>query len=148
MTTDILQIVRLALANRGVGLLPFNLAGILIMLVLLHVRTPAPSAVSFVMLGFWTMLLTFTSVALGGLGKLNGIEDRKGTEYLLSDEMIDVGVQVGLYAVFWIVEASRLLKGLLSARRDSRGAARLPEHPHNEGTLTTQSPEDKALTAA
>lgn len=146
--TDILQIVRLALANRGVGLLPFNLAGILIMLVLMHLGTPSPRAVSLAIFAFWTMLLTFTSVALGGLGKLNGIEDRKGTEYLLSDEMIDVGVQVGLYAVFWIVEATRLVKSLLAARKQSEGTARLPEHPHHEGLATSQSAEDKAAIAA
>lgn len=145
---DILQIVRLALANRGVGLLPFNLAGILIMLVLMHLPTRASSAVSLTILAFWTMLLTFTSVALAGLGKLNGVEDRKGTEYLLSDEMIDVGVQVGLYAVFWLVEATRLVKSLLAARQASKGTARLPEHPHTDGLATSQSAEDKAMASA
>ena len=53
---------------------------------------------------------TPTAAKLGELYKLNGIEDRKGTEYLLSDEMIDVGVQVGLYAVFWIIEATRQVR--------------------------------------
>ena len=126
-------------------MLPFNLAGILIMFVLLHLRTPAALAVSAVMLAFWTMLLTFTAVALGGLGKLKGIEDRIGTEYLLSDEMIDVGVQVGLYAVFFIVESTRLVKSLVSARRESRGAARLDEH--HDGLVQTQSAQDKAAEA-
>lgn len=119
------------------GLLPFNLAGILIVLVLMHLRTSCSTAVSLTILSFWTMLLTFTSVALGGLGKLNGIEDRKGTEYLLSDEMIDVGVQVGLYAVFWIVEVTRLIKSMFAARSESRGTARLPEPVGDkEATLT------------
>lgn len=145
--TDILQIVRLALADRGVGLLPFNLAGILIMLVLMHVRAPDLSAVSLTILVFWTMLLSFTSVALGGLGKLNGVEDRKGTEYLLSDEMIDVGVQIGLYAVFLIVEATRLVKRLVATRQESRGNARLPEHGPHDGIATSQSAEDKPAIA-
>lgn len=147
-STDILQIVRLALANRGVGLLPFNLAGISIVLVLMHVRTPDSVAVSLTILAFWSMLITFTAVALAGMGKLVGIEDRKGTEYLLSDEMIDVGVQVGLYAVFWIIEASRLVKRLLTSHEASRGAARLPEQPHADGLATSQSAEDKPAAMA
>ncbi|CBQ70232.1 conserved hypothetical protein [Sporisorium reilianum SRZ2] len=147
---NILQIVRLALAHRGVGLLPFNIAGILIVLVLMHVRTPAASAVSLTILLFWTMLLAFTSVALAGMGKLNGIEDRKGTEYLLSDEMIDVGVQVGLYAVFWIVEAARLAKSLLATRKGLEGSARLPEHPvqHDALAMSPSAENKEAVNAA
>lgn len=141
--------MRLALANRGAGLLPSNLAGILIVLVLIHVRTPATSAVSLTILLFWTMLLTFTSVALGGLGKLDGVEDRKGTEYLLSDEMIDVGVQVGLYAAFWIVEATRLVKSLLATRKGLEGSARLPKHPAQHDALASSpSAENKEAASA
>ncbi|GAC93929.1 hypothetical protein PHSY_001497 [Pseudozyma hubeiensis SY62] len=141
---NILQIVRLALANRGVGLLPFNLAGILIVLVLMHLRSASPPAVSLTIWSFWTLLVAFTSVALGGMGKLKGVEDRLGTEYLLSDEMIDVGVQVGLYAVFWIVEATRLLRTSITSRKAVQGSARLPEHPqHQDGLASTQSAENK-----
>lgn len=147
-STDILQIVRLALADRGVGLLPFNLAGILIVLVLMHVRTPDGVAVSTVCLAFWSLLITFTSVALAGMGKLEGIEDRKGTEYLLSDEMIDVGVQVGLYAVFWVVEALRVLHRLTTARKQALGTARLHEQPGSEALGTTQSGEGKMIGSA
>ena len=120
-----LQIVRLALADRGVGLLPFNLAGILIVLGLMHARSTLPSAVGLAVLAFWSMLLTFTAVALAGLGKLKGVEERLDTEYLLSDEMIDVGVMIGLYAVFWIIEAARLV---VSRRHQG---ARLNEEPYN-----------------
>ena len=116
----------------------------------MHLRTASSLAVNLTVLSFWTLLLAFTSVALGGLGKLNGIEDRLGTEYLLSDEMIDVGVQVGLYAVFWIVEVTRLLESLLVSRKAVQGSARLPEHPQNQdGLASTQSAENKVpLTAA
>ncbi|GAC72946.1 hypothetical protein PANT_7c00350 [Moesziomyces antarcticus T-34] len=145
---NILQIVRLALADRGVGLLPFNLAGILIVLVLMHVRTADGVAVSTVCLAFWSLLITFTSVALAGMGKLEGIEDRKGTEYLLSDEMIDVGVQVGLYAVFWVVEALRVLHRLTTARKQALGTARLHEQPGSEALGTTQSGEGKMIGSA
>ncbi|SAM74873.1 uncharacterized protein UBRO_01262 [Ustilago bromivora] len=145
---NILQIVRLALADRGAGLLPFNLAGILIVLVLMLLRTPVLRAVNSTILAFWTMLLTFTAVALPGMGKLEGIEDRKGTEYLLSDEKIDVGVQIGLYAVFWLVEASRLVKRSVAARKESRGSAKLPKTPHNDGLAMSRSVEDKAVANA
>lgn len=134
-----MQIVRLALANRGVGLLPFNLAGILIVLVLMHLRTSSPIAVSMTIVAFWSMLITFTAVSLGGFGKLVSVEDRQGTEYLLSDEMIDVGVQVGLYAVFWIVEVLRLIKIVFAAHSESRGNARL--HEHNNDSATMQDKE-------
>ncbi|KAE8219402.1 hypothetical protein CF319_g6895 [Tilletia indica] len=110
---NVLQIVRLALANRGIGLLPFNLAGILIALFLMLAPSSpsrkARSATSLALFLFWSLLIAFTSVALAHLTSLKGIEDRLGTEYLLSDEALDVGVQVGLYAVFWLVEAARLI---------------------------------------
>ena len=81
------------------------------------------------------------------MGKLEGIEDRKGTEYLLSDEKID-GVQIGLYAVFWLVEASRLVKRSVAARKESRGSVKLPETPHNDGLAMSRSVEDKAVANA
>ncbi|CAD6889251.1 unnamed protein product [Tilletia laevis] len=110
---NVLQIVRLALAHRGVGLLPFNLVGIIIALVLmLHPSPPSRSArtaTSLALLSFWSLLIAFTAVALAHFHSLVGIEDRKGTEYLLSDESLDVGVQVGLYGIFFLVEAARLI---------------------------------------
>ena len=82
------------------------------------------------------------------MAKLEGIEDRKGTEYLLSDEKIDVGVQIGLYAVSWLVEASRLVKRSVAARKESRGSSKLPETPHNDGLAMSRSVEDKAVANA
>ncbi|KAL9938063.1 hypothetical protein V8E36_002686 [Tilletia maclaganii] len=106
---NVLQITRLALADRGVGLLPFNLAGILIALFLmLHPSPPtrtARTATSAALFFYWSLLIVFTAVAIATMQALKGTEDRLGTEYLLSDELLDVGVQVGCYAVFWLVEA-------------------------------------------
>lgn len=79
------------------------------MLVLMHLRTNAHRAVSLTILAFWSCLLAFTAVAEVSFSKLKGVEDRLGTEYLLSDEMLDVGVQIGLYAIFWLFEATRLV---------------------------------------
>ncbi|KAK0521287.1 hypothetical protein OC835_005951 [Tilletia horrida] len=114
---NVLQIVRLALADRGIGLLPFNLAGILIALILmLHPSPPtrsARAATSLALIAFWALMIAFTAVAIATMQKLVGIEDRKGTEYLLSDELIDVGVQIGLYAVFFLVEAARCVGYIL-----------------------------------
>lgn len=91
------------------------------MLVLMHLRTAAPRAVSLTMIGFWSCLLAFTAVSEAGFSKLKGVEDRLGTEYLLSDEALDVGVQIGLYAIFWLFEATRLVLSLGSRRTNSVG---------------------------
>ncbi|PWN32715.1 uncharacterized protein FA14DRAFT_77038 [Meira miltonrushii] len=109
---NILEIVRLYLADRGAGLLPFTLASIVIILVLMHVPLPDRMLLptSALILTFWTFALVFTSVQLATLGKLAKIEPRTNTEYLNSDQQIDVGVAVGLYAIEFLVEGHRLLK--------------------------------------
>lgn len=109
---DVLEIVRLYLADRGAGLLPFTLASLVIVLVLMHVPLPGKMLLptSALLLTFWTFSLVFTSVQLSTLAHLANVEPRAKTEYLNSDQQIDVGVIVGLYAVEFLVEGHRLLK--------------------------------------
>lgn len=72
--------MRLYLAHRGAGLLPFTLGGILIVLILMHVRTsvtvrPFTGLICFI---FWTISLALTSLKFAVLVKLEDTEPRIG----------------------------------------------------------------------
>lgn len=114
-----MEIVRLYLADRGAGLLPFTLASLVIILVLMHIPLPDKMLLptSALILTFWTFSLVFTSVQLSTLAHLANVEPRAKTEYLNSDQQIDVGVIVGLYAVEFLVEGHRLLKLIKRSRQ-------------------------------
>lgn len=88
---DILEIVRLALvkpSSRGIGLLPFTLASILLILIVIHLPVHSTSSAirpwmtSVLALCFWIPALIFTSIKLRVLGILMGPEPRTGSEYL------------------------------------------------------------------
>lgn len=106
------------LANRGAGLLPFTLASLVIILVLMHIPLPGKMLIptSGLILTFWTFALVFTSVKLSTLSHLANVEPRTLTEYLNSDQQIDVGVIIGLYGIEFLVESSRLFKLFKRAR--------------------------------
>jgi hypothetical protein len=95
---DILEIVRLYLADRGAGLLPFSLASLVIILILMHIPMPAQVrfATGAVILVYWVLSLVFTSVQIATLTSLSGVEPRTATEYLNSDQIIDVAVIIAL----------------------------------------------------
>lgn len=95
---DILEIVRLYLADRDAGLLPFSLASLLIILILMHIPLPRRlrPATGAVIVVFWLFSLVFTAVQLATLVHLQNIEPRAQTEYLNSDQIIDVSVIVAL----------------------------------------------------
>ena len=85
--SDILEIVRLALVkpnSRGIGLLPFTLASILIILIVSHI--PLASSLRpwtcAVILLFWCASLTFESIKLRVLALMMTPEPRYGSEYL------------------------------------------------------------------
>lgn len=102
-----LEIVRLALAKLGVGLLPFVYVGLGTALVmrwtagfrgrLAHWRWCA--------VVLWLALIAADSVKLAEEARESHAGNkRKGTKYPMSDELIDVGVMVGLYLVLAVVE--------------------------------------------
>ncbi|RDW85411.1 hypothetical protein BP5796_03736 [Coleophoma crateriformis] len=103
----ILEIVRLAILEFGIGLLPFILVGLLLGAAL-HLVNPV------VRLGNWEFINAI--VWLGGiimsiiqcveLSQLpGGALGRKGSKYPVSDQIIDVGVMAGVYALLLILEA-------------------------------------------
>ncbi|CAO1630108.1 unnamed protein product [Sympodiomycopsis kandeliae] len=121
---NILEEVRLSIFkpnSRGVGLLPFIYPSILLVLILSHIPLKShftQLAIRCAILLFWVLSLIFTAVKLRGLVLVGQVEPRDGTEYLSSDQQLDVGVIVGLYGIFVIVESIALVKAF--RRRDVR----------------------------
>lgn len=104
-----MEIARLYLADRGAGLLPFTLASLVIVIVLIHVPMSVGRlrALSLTILTFLLFITVFTAVKLATLAQLRNVEPRLQTEYLNSDQIIDVSVIVGLYALEIVVESVR-----------------------------------------
>lgn len=103
MTT--LEIVRLELIGFGVGLLPFSYVG-LIAGTLLHWSRGARDhihgweAANAVL---WVGGLVMSAVKVAGLVRM-GIDERKGSKYPVSDQVIDVAIMAGVYAVIALLE--------------------------------------------
>lgn len=108
--SEILEIVRLYLAGRGAGLLPFDLASIALVLVLMHIALPTKArlAISAAITLFWCLSFIFTSIKLSTLTHLQAREPRLHTKYPASDQIIDLAVIVGLCGLVTCVEAVRL----------------------------------------
>lgn len=141
--SDILEIVRLYLADRGAGLLPFSLAAILLVIILMHVPLPvhARPVANALILVFWILSLVFTSVKLATLNRLRDIEPRARTEYLNSDQVLDVGVMVGLYGLEILVECARLFT---SVRQDKQANEATLLDSHNATTTHDSTSQAKA----
>lgn len=100
-----LEIVRLELLHFGIGLQPFTYVG-LILGALLHCSEGASGrirgwqAINGVV---WIGGVVMSAVQVVGLSK-EGINGRKGSKYPISDQVIDVAVMAGVYAVVMILE--------------------------------------------
>lgn len=100
-----LEIVRLALIHFGIGLLPFAYVG-LIAGVMLHWSRGASGRVSAwlaVNMVIWLGGMTMAIVKVVGLHKEG--DPRKGSKYPMSDQILDVAVIAGVYAVVAVLEA-------------------------------------------
>jgi hypothetical protein len=86
---SVLEIVRLARADRGIGLLPFDLVGLLAALALSFVvrGSSMKFSVHVVLMVYWTLTIVMLAVKTGTLVKLKGREDRKGTAYPTLDQV-------------------------------------------------------------
>ena len=115
-----LEIVRLELIHFGIGLLPFVYAGLIIAMFLywtegLKGRIRGWQAVNAVV---WIGGIVMSAVKVVGLSK-EGIHSRKGSKYPLSDQVIDVAVMAGVYAVVAILEVVLgFWRALRRARRE------------------------------
>ncbi|KAK0120249.1 hypothetical protein ONS95_011655 [Cadophora gregata] len=116
-----LEIVRLELIHFGIGLLPFVYAGLIIAMLLywsegVKGRIRGWQAVNAVV---WIGGVAVSAVKVIGLSK-EGIDSRKGSKYPLSDQVIDVAVMAGVYAVVAILEVVlSFWRASRQARRDS-----------------------------
>lgn len=107
----ILEITRLSLAHLGIGLLPFTFVALL---VAAAVRLSIGLSGKIVgwrsaNLSLWLLLAVANSVKLAEEAKeMNGLggKQRKGSKYMVVDELTDVGVMLGVYLALIILEAS------------------------------------------
>ncbi|KAL8293787.1 hypothetical protein RQP46_000488 [Phenoliferia psychrophenolica] len=113
---SILEIVRLALSDSGIGLLPFTLAGILIamgMLVLRRKGTRKPRVVGGILAAYWGLLIAFQSVKVDTLVWVENMAKAAGSKgpamYPNSDKSLDNYVILGLYVVLFLYEVVHLV---------------------------------------
>jgi hypothetical protein len=104
----ILEITRLSLASLGIGLLPFTIVGILIagLVHLFSTRFRDKSSRGWTKVlntAYWTALVVVEVLKIVEETK-EGVGTRKGTKYPMSDEVIDVGVMVGVYVALAVLE--------------------------------------------
>ena len=115
-----LEIVRLELIHFGIGLLPFAYVGLLFAAALhwtegVKGRIRGWQAINAVV---WVGGVVMSVIKVVGISK-EGINGRKGSKYPISDQVIDVAVMTGVYAVLAILE---LVLGFWRAsRRASAG---------------------------
>lgn len=103
----ILEIVRLSLASLGIGLLPFTFVA-LVVAGFLRTTSGLRGKVMiwrWLNLGLWICLAATNSVKIAQEVK-EGIDSRKGSKYPVVDELTDVSVMVGVYAVLAFIETA------------------------------------------
>lgn len=100
-----LEIVRLALLPTGIGLLPFAYVGLLLGAALHFTGGFGGNITAWLAINevIWLGGMTMSIVKVIGLHN-EGIE-RKGSKYPMSDQILDVAVIAGVYAVIAILEA-------------------------------------------
>lgn len=101
----VLEIVRLSLAQLGIGLLPFVLVSLFVAGLLRYMLIFKRRAQRWrwINLGLWVGLAVANSVKLSQEVK-EGITSRKGTKYPVVDEITDVSVMMGVYVALGILE--------------------------------------------
>ncbi|KUJ12568.1 uncharacterized protein LY89DRAFT_623752 [Mollisia scopiformis] len=121
-----LEIVRLELIHFGISLLPFVYVGLLIGAFLHYTegvkgRIRGWQTVNGII---WIGGVAMCAVKVVGLSK-EGINGRKGSKYPISDQVTDVAVMAGVYAVIAILE---LMLGFWRAlRRANSGNEETPQ---------------------
>ncbi|KAL9576874.1 MAG: hypothetical protein Q9212_006747 [Teloschistes hypoglaucus] len=111
----VLEIVRLSLTHLSIGLLPFTFV-VLITAAAVHFTQGLGGKIygwSYLNLALWIGLTVTNGVKLAEESK-EGTGARKGSKYPVADEITDVSVMVGVYAVLTILET--VLNGMRTAR--------------------------------
>ncbi|KAF9498339.1 hypothetical protein BDN71DRAFT_1443672 [Pleurotus eryngii] len=116
---SVLEIVRLALADRGVGLLPATPAAMLLILFLQwYERNGRTHAISVMLLIYWPFLVVFEIIKVLRVHMLLELSPAKDTPFPASDQLTDNIVMTGLFALLMGFEAYSLMR----ARRLRRQA--------------------------
>lgn len=100
-----LEIVRLALAHLGIGLLPFTYVTLFGAFIMRLTRGLGGRIREW----RWANIAVFVALLVTNGVKVaeevkEGVNTRKGTKYPESDEIIDVSVMIGVYTVLMILE--------------------------------------------
>ncbi len=103
----VLEIVRLSLAHLGIGLLPFTFVAIIVAGAMRLTRGVQGRVRGWrwANLALWIALAITNGVKIAEEVK-EGTGMRKGTKYPVVDELTDVSVMIGVYAVLGILEIS------------------------------------------
>ena len=103
----ILEIVRLSLANLGIGLLPFTFVTLITAAVVRLTKGLGGRIAGsrYVNVAVWIALAVTNGVKVAEERK-EGLGARKGSKYPVSDEVTDVSVMIGVYAVLALLEIS------------------------------------------
>jgi len=122
---SILEVVRLALANLGVGLLPVTpLALCLVLFFLWYERRARTRVMSVVFLLYWIFLAAFQTVKSVRLHALEHLNPVRITEYPSSDQLLDNLVMLGLFLIFVFIEFTVLAQARrFHIRESNRGLA-------------------------
>ena len=103
----ILEIVRLSITHLGVGLLPFTFVALITAAAVRFTKGLGGRIYgwSYLNLALWIALAVTNGVKVAEETK-EGTDARKGSKYPVSDEITDVSVMIGVYAVLALLEVS------------------------------------------
>ncbi|KAJ7126999.1 hypothetical protein C8R44DRAFT_110958 [Mycena epipterygia] len=127
----ILELVRLALEQLGVGLLPINTIGLVCVFIVLwrERATGRTRAILLILAVYWFFLTIFEAIKTTRLHRLEELNPTttKISQYPSSDWFLDNAVMVALYFIFFCIESVTLF---LSRRQrpDLDSAYKLQSH--------------------
>ncbi|KAG9034033.1 hypothetical protein FRB95_013904 [Tulasnella sp. JGI-2019a] len=104
-----LEIARLLAANLAIGLLPFTFIGI-IFATAIHFSQGVHGRIPFwpiLNIAYWLLIIIFLAVKISEELE-QGTHARENSMYKESDQIIDVGTMIGVYAVLAILDAVRI----------------------------------------
>ncbi|EJT98199.1 hypothetical protein DACRYDRAFT_118924 [Dacryopinax primogenitus] len=93
----VLEIARLAVAQLGVGLLPFNTVGLIIAVVLVGIRGSTFMPLFF----FWLLLVIFQAIKVH---QLMYLPSKTPDQYPGSDQLLDNAIMLGLESSFVLLD--------------------------------------------
>ena len=101
----VLEIVRLELADLGIGLLPFTFITLITAAAVRYTKGLGSRSFGWRLtnLGVWIALAVTNGVKVAEEAK-EGIGARKGSKYPVADELTDVSVMIGVYTILAILE--------------------------------------------